>query len=357
MGHEARHIDVIRQVRRQFAAAPALGQHGPNAAHAQGFQHDLQRFAHIAADHGAKAHINGLSALGKELLQPRLRGVFLRIVRQPVAGHMDVRAPIRRPGHHQRTQRIQHGNGMAVQFIGSLVFQLTWRQAVLLAPIVQIVLFHRADEKIAQMIAGRVPRLAHTLAGSRSDGCVGVIVHHEILGLDKRQVAQFRHGADHLPEERADDAVALGGGVLQILHEGIHHILQGVAHLIEIRHTVHAGLHDIAHKFPHIAGQAVEAQPFAGNRLFKIGKSGNRHLMAPALQFASQHDIGTHVAGGTDTNHRNTHFSARLALFEIPSGFISVVQEGCFCPGQNTPVKTSERDVVSIAHPGPNCNV
>ena len=63
----------------------------------------------------------------------------------------------------------------------------------------------------------------------------------------------------------------------------------------------------------------MEAQPFIGNGLFKIGKSSNGHLMAPALQLASQNNVGAHIAGGANADHGNTHLVDRLALVKIGS--------------------------------------
>src|SRR6267154_3739721 len=90
---------------------PAGGQHGPLPALLYRCENRLRKRCRIAAHHAAETDINGLRSRCQVFVE-RFGRPPLRLVEEPVAGHLGVLRPVRRPRQHMSAEAVDYLRSM-----------------------------------------------------------------------------------------------------------------------------------------------------------------------------------------------------------------------------------------------------
>src|SRR5258708_15435157 len=101
-------------------AAPAGGQHGPLAAFLYCCKHCLRKRCRVATHHAAEADVNGLRSCG-EVFAECFGRPPLRLMEEPVAGHLGALRPVCRPRQHMSAEAVDHVRSMqrALEEVGT----------------------------------------------------------------------------------------------------------------------------------------------------------------------------------------------------------------------------------------------
>ena len=299
--------DAVIVLHVQLFAAPAQADNGTKVGCTHRLDNRGKGFAHVAADHGAKADVNRFVSLCKKSCQCRIRLIIARLVIPPEAGHMDMLPPPPGSGHYQRTNGVDHGDGVPLQRIVRLGADLPHGKTLRLSPIRQVALFQQTDQEIAQLVAGQVPALALVQPGRRGNRRYPVGIHGEVLGLNTGNVVFLRNGVEHGAKEGAAHGIGTIDGLHQIIQQSREDVLQALLHLIQKACAVYTGLHQVAHYLHHVPGQGKKMQSGFFCHFTERGKGGYGNLMPPLFQFFSQQHIRPHIAHGTNGQHGDSH--------------------------------------------------
>ena len=302
----------IRQIRLSDSA-PATQEQSALVGFLQCRQRNLGHLFRVAVRHAAEANVNRRRSCLQEIHQ-RLRRRPIRLIEEPVTGHVDEIAPVFRLGQHRRAVAIDDGD-FPPHIFRERPLPRFGRQVQEVVPRLIDDGAHQLPEHlpanhVSEVVEDTVSRQRHGRQRARKFACgmqrLEIGVHIRDVPFGGNTVAEV---VRRTRDDQSVRAFACHQRILhRLTHDGTHQAAKTTCKLERIALRFHPGASFFAlHNRLWIAFQRGELQARLADSRFKNAVGGKPNRIPGFLQAESKRDKRLNVAARADGKQRQMH--------------------------------------------------